>query len=79
MSFIWARLKACFTHGAAYSDSKDLDKRTILDKILKKRAYEIAINPEYDGHQAALLSMVHKFFDKKTGSRVNEKLAQEIH
>ena len=25
--------KACFTHDAAYSDSKDLAKRTIWDKI----------------------------------------------
>ena len=27
--------KACFVHDAAYSDSKDLTKRTIVDKILK--------------------------------------------
>ena len=33
--------KAWFAHDAAYSDSKDLAKRTILDKILKDRAYEI--------------------------------------
>ena len=25
--------KACFTHDAAYSDSKDLTKRTVADKI----------------------------------------------
>ena len=37
--------KACFSHDAAYSDSKDLAKRTVSDKILKDRAYEIAINP----------------------------------
>ena len=30
--------KACFAHDAAYSDSKDLDKRTTSDKILKDRA-----------------------------------------
>ena len=29
--------KACFAHDAAYSDSKDLVKRTISDKILKIR------------------------------------------
>ena len=34
---------ACFAHDATYSDSKDLAKGTILDKILKGRAYEIAI------------------------------------
>ena len=26
--------KVCFTHNAAYSDSKDLAKRTVSDKIL---------------------------------------------
>ena len=72
--------KACFAHDAAYSDSKDLAKRTILDKILKDRAYEIARNREYDGCQRALASMVYKFFDKKTESGVslNEQLAEEF-
>ena len=36
--------KVCFPHDTAYSDSKDLVKRTISNKILKDRAYEIAIN-----------------------------------
>ena len=30
---------ACFAHDAAYSDSKDLAKRTISDKILRDRTY----------------------------------------
>ena len=34
--------KACFPHDALYSDSKDLFKRTISDKILKDRDNEIA-------------------------------------
>ena len=38
--------KACFAHDAAYSDSKDLAKGTISDKILEDRAYEIARNPQ---------------------------------
>ena len=73
--------KACFALDAAYSDSKDLAKRSISDKILKDRAYEIAKNRNYDGYQRALASMVYKFFDKKTGSgiSVNEPLAQELH
>ena len=33
--------KACFAHDAAYSDSKDLAKRTISNKILKDRSYEL--------------------------------------
>ena len=34
--------KACFAHDAAYSNSKDLAKGTILKKILNARAYEIS-------------------------------------
>ena len=54
--------KACFAHDAAYSESKDLAKGTILDNILKERAYEIARNCGYDGYQRALAGMVYKFF-----------------
>ena len=43
--------KACFAHDAAYSNSKDLARRTILDKILKDRPYEMARNCNYDGCQ----------------------------
>ena len=43
--------KACFAYDAAYSNSKDLAKRTILDKILKDRPYEMARNCNYDGCQ----------------------------
>ena len=72
--------KDCFAHDAAYSDSKDLANRTISDKILKDRAYEIARNRNYDGYERALASMVCKFFDKNAGSRisVNEQLAKEL-
>ena len=57
--------KACFSHDAAYSESKNLAKRTILDKILKDRGYEIARSCGYDGYQRALASMIFKFFDKE--------------
>ena len=50
--------KACFTYEAAYSNSKDLAKKTISDKILQDRAYEIGRNPKYDGYLKALASMV---------------------
>ena len=36
--------KAFFAHNAAYFKSKDLPKRTTLEKILNDRAYEIARN-----------------------------------
>ena len=56
--------KACFAHDAAYSDSKDLTKRTVADKILKKEAFDIAKDPKYDEYQRGLASMFYKFFDK---------------
>ena len=73
--------KACFAHDAAYSDSKDSAKRTISDKILKDRAYEISRSRNYNGYQRALASMVYKFFDNKRGLgiNVNEQLAEELH
>ena len=58
--------KACFQHDSAYADNnKDLINRTKADKVLKNEAY-IASNPEYDGYQRGLASMVYKFFDKKS-------------
>ena len=57
---------ACFAHDAAYSDSKYLAKRTISDKTLKYKAYEMGINSKYNGYQRGLASIVYKFFDKKT-------------
>ena len=77
--------KACFTHDAAYSDSKDLTKRTVADKILKYRAFIIAKDTKYDGYQRGLTSMVYKVFDKKSegsGAKLipeNEQLANELH
>ena len=58
--------KSYFAHDAAYSDSKDLIKRTVPDKNLKNRAFNIAKDPKYDGYQRGLASMVYKFFDKKS-------------
>ena len=87
--------KACFAHDAAYSDSKDLTKRTVADKILKNKAFNIAKDSKYDGYQRGLASMVYKFFDKKSGSLAdksnegsgvntklapqNQQLAEELH
>ena len=81
--------KACFQHDAAYADNKDLLNRTGADKSLRGKAYTIASNPQYDGYQRGLASMVYKFFDTKASSPdrktvrsgVNEniKLANELH
>ena len=58
--------KACFQHDSAYADHKDLINRTEADKVLRDKAYDIASNPEHDGYQRGLMSMVYKFFDKKS-------------
>ena len=58
--------KASFQHDSAYADHKDLINRTKSDKVLRDKAYDIASNPEYDGYQRGLASMVYKFFDKKS-------------
>ena len=58
--------KACFQHDSAYADHKDLINRTKSDNVLRDKAYDIASNPEYDGYQRGLASMVYKFFDKKS-------------
>ena len=84
--------KACFVHDAAYSDSKDLTKRTVADKILENKALDIAKDTKYDGYQRGLASMVYKIFDSKvaspdkksvgSGAKLipqNQQLADELH
>ena len=77
----------------AYGDFKDLARRTASDKILRDKAFNIAINPKYDAYKRGLASMVYRFFDKKSaGSGVNthvnnerpldlatQKLTEELH
>ena len=85
--------KACFQHDSAYADHKDLINKTKSNKVLRDKAYNIASNPEYDGYQRRLASMVYKFIestvdspDKKSrGSGINKEksrrliLADELH
>ena len=65
--------------------TKDLLKRTQSDKVLKDKAFKIAINSNYDVYQRELASMIYKFFDKKSkGSSIvtnepNYELANELH
>ena len=57
--------KACFKDDAAHAKYKDVESRLIADDKLKNSAYDIASNPEYDGYQRGLVSMVYKFFNSK--------------
>ena len=63
----------------AYGNYKGLARRTVSDKILRDRAFNIATNPKYDGYQKDLASMVYKFFDKQhTGSGIkNENMSDQ--
>ena len=47
-----------------YGDFKDLNRRTFGDKVLRCKAFNIAKDPKYDGHESGLASMVYTFFDK---------------
>ena len=58
--------KACFQHDMAYGDFKDIARRTTSDRILRDEAFNIAKNPENDGYQRGLSSMVYKLFDRKS-------------
>ena len=72
--------KVCFQHDMVYVKYKDLTKRTQSDKVLRDTAFKIESNPKHDGYQRGLLSVIYRFFDKKsTGSGVNQQLANELH
>ena len=69
----------------AYGDFKDLTKRTIADKVLRDKVFEIASDQKYDRYQRGLASMVYTFFDKKSqesglaNNKENIQLADELH
>ena len=52
---------------------------------MKYRAYEIAINSQYNGYQKGMPNIIYIVFDKKkkkkeeTDANVNEVLPQELH
>ena len=50
----------------AYGDFKDLARRTASDTVLRDKAFNNAKNPKYDRYQLGLVSMVYKFFDRKS-------------
>ena len=61
----------------AYGDFKDLTRKTASDKILHNKAFNIAKNLKYDGHQDGPTSFVYKFFDKGTpGSSIKMRICQ---
>ena len=59
--------KACLQHDMPYGDFKDLAKRTVSDKVLSDKAFNIAKSPKYYRYQRGLASMIYNFFKKKSG------------
>ena len=49
----------------AYGDLKDLARRTVSNKVLRDKAFNIAKNSKYGRYQRDLASMGYNFFDKK--------------
>ena len=56
--------KACCQHDMAYGEFKDLARRTLSNKILHNKAFNMAKNPKYDEYQRRLALLVNDFFDK---------------
>ena len=48
----------------AYGDFKDLPRKTVSDKLLHNKAFNIAKNSEYGGYQRGLASIVYKFHEE---------------
>ena len=68
----------------AYGKSKNLQKRTQSDKVLRDKAFEIVSDPKYDGYQRGLAAMVYMLFDKKSSrsgvhAEPNYQLANKLH
>ena len=47
----------------AYGDFIDLARKTVSDKGIRDKAFNIAKNPKYDRYQRGIASMVYKFFN----------------
>ena len=71
--------KAFFQHDMTYGDFKDLKRRTQSDKVLKDKAFKIAVNPRYNWYERGLASMVYKSFDKKSkGAGLKKKINNQL-
>ena len=61
----------------AHWDFKGLNRRTVSDKLLRDKAFNVVKNPKYDKYQVGLASMVYQFFNKKTsGGAVKKEIMQ---
>ena len=68
-----------------YRDFKYLTRRTVSDKILRDKEFNITKNLKYNGNQSAFASRIYTFCGKKSSGRAvkteniqNEELAEEL-
>ena len=51
-----------------------LNQKTVSNKVLLDRLFNVARNPKYDGHQRGLAYVVYKYFDKhSSGGAIKKK------
>ena len=46
----------------AYGDFTDLNRRTVADRVLPDKTFNITKNQKYDGYQRGLASIVYNVF-----------------
>ena len=47
-----------------YGYLKVINRRTVADKVLRDKTFNIAKDPKYDGYERGLASIVHNVFNK---------------
>ena len=78
--------KACIQLDMSFGDFKDLNRRTIADKVLRDKAFNIAKNLKYHKYQRGSASMMYKSSNQKTYCGTvkdkiisNKEVAEEFH
>ena len=56
---------------------KGLNRRTVSDKLLRDKVFNVVKNPKYDKYQGGIASIIYQFFNKKTsGGAVKNEIMQ---
>ena len=77
--------KGCFQHDIAYGDFEDLSRRTVADKVLHDKPFNIAKNPNMLDINVVLLQWLINLVIKTSAGTVknkiisNKELAEELH
>ena len=57
-------IKSLFQNDMAYGYLKVIKRRTVADKLLRDKTFNIAKDPKYDGYERGLASIVHNVLNK---------------